>query len=305
MGSSELFLFDVDKVIFRFDFDRSRFWWLSKQTCLDELGKISPEMFIDACLLSGSSFLPTFPPVENHRKPFSIRDTTSMLLTLGRSVTAVCTHYQDEPQVQQSNYLDRYRRARLAVKHHVILTDDGKVEPLDLDHAPSDVHEFIGLRLPEEIYFYLSRGLIGPRVLNWLTSGELVEYPPLDNGESQEYQRLIREQLDPYRTQALALLSQPLNRFFQRKDVTMRFWFGKDAEKTLSHKDLVQSTRETISAWNVKENVFRSQEEKAKVGYQLLLEYASLTSHPGLTRHAYVRSQLSCGPRLCLENRNP
>lgn len=267
MGTTELFLFDVDKVIFKFDYERSRFLWLSKQTCLDELGKISADMFVDACILSGSSFLPTFPPLENHRKPFSIRDTTSMLLALGPSVTAVCTHYQDEPQVQQLDYLDHYRRARLAVKHHVILTDDGQVEPLDIDHAPSDVHEFIGLRLPEEVYFYLSKGVIGPRILNWLTSGELFEYPPLDNGESPEYHNLVRNQLDPFRAQALALLSQPLSRFFQRKDVTMRFWFGKDAEKKLSHKDLLPPPREIVLSWNVKEDALKSRRDKAKVGF--------------------------------------
>ena len=266
MGSSELFLFDVDRVITRFDFERSKFWWLSRQTCQDDVGKISADTFVDVCMLSGSSFLQTFPPLENPRKPLTIRDTASMMLTLGPNATALCMHYQDDPQVQQSDYLDRYRRARLAVKHHVILTDDGQVVPLDVDHAPSDIHEFIGLRLPEELYFYLSEGVIGPRVLNWLTSGELNEYPPLDNGESVEYQRLVRDQLDPFRTLALALLSQPLSRFYQRKDVTMRFWFGKEAEKTISHKDLVPSLRDIVSAWNVKESAFKDLPQKLNVG---------------------------------------
>ncbi|KAI9820999.1 MAG: hypothetical protein M1826_000778 [Phylliscum demangeonii] len=256
MGPSDLFLFDVDKVIVRFDFERSRFWWLSRHTCLEELGKISADTFVDACLLSGSTFLPTFPPLENQRKAFGIRDTTSMILTLGPSVTAVCTHYQDEPQVQQRDYLDRYRRARLAVKHHVILADDGQVQPMDLDHAPSDVHEFIGLRLPEEVYFYLSRAVIGPRVLNWITAGEIHEYPPLDNGETAEYQRLVREQLDSYRTLSFALLSQPLSRFYQRKDILMHCWFAKDTDKTLRHRDLIPAQHEVIPNWNVKEDLF-------------------------------------------------
>lgn len=269
MGSSELLLFNVDKVITRIDFERSKFSWISKKTCQQELGKITSDMFVDACLLSGSSFLPTFPPLENptlYQKQFTIRDTTNMMLTLGRNVTSVCTHYQDELQLQQPDYLDRYRRARLAVKHHVIMTDDGKVEPLEVEQAPSDIHEFIGQRLPEELYFYVSRAVVSPRVLNWLTSGEMFEYPPLDNGESAEYQRLVRDQLDPYRMQALGLLSQPLYRFYHRKDVTMRFWFSKDAVKVLSHKDLVPSPREIISAWNVKEDVFREQPNKAEVG---------------------------------------
>lgn len=256
MGSSDLFLFEVDKIITKLDFERSRFSWLSRRTCQDELMKLPAELFVDACLLSGCSLLPTFPPLENpalYPKPFTIRDTTSLLLTMGRSASAACTHYQDEPAVQQLNYLDRYRRARMAVKHHVIITDSGEVQPLDLDHAPSDVHEFIGLQLPEELYFYLSRGVFGPRVPNWLASGELFEYPPLDSGESSEYQRLVRDQLDSHRLQALALLSQPLFRFYYHQtEVIMRFWFNKDLQKPLRHKDLVPSPREIVSNWNVR-----------------------------------------------------
>lgn len=268
MGSSELFLFEVDKLITRIDFDTAQFFWLSRKDCQIGLGNISTDMFIDICLLSGCSILPTFPPLENptlYSNPVTIRDTCSMLLTLGRSVTAVCTHYQDEPQVQQMNYLDRYRRARLAVKHHVVIGEDGRIEPLDVEHAPSDVHEFMGQRLPEELYFYLSRGVIGPRVLNWLASGELYEYPPLEEGESGDYQNFVRTQLDAYRLPALALLSQPIYRFFQRKDVVMRFWFSKDVEKTLSHKDVVPSPRDLIASWNVREKMFRDRAGKIHV----------------------------------------
>ena len=256
MGSSELFLFDVDKVITKLDLDQSTFSWLSRRVCQIEIAKLpSDDVFIDACMLSGNSFLPTFPPLENpqiYRKPFTIRDTINMMLTVGPSVTAVCTHYQDEMQVQHLNYLDRYQRGRSAVKHHVVLTEDGKVEPLHAEQAPSDVHEFIGQRLPEELYFYLSKGVVGPRVLNWLTSGELSETPPLDGGESTEYHRLVMTQLSPMRLEALSLLSQPMSRFYHRKDVTARFWFDGNLTKVLSHKDLAPPPRDSVVKWNVR-----------------------------------------------------
>ena len=255
MGSSELFLFDVDKVITKLDLERLQFSWLSKRACQEELGKsrgISDDMFIDACMLSGSSFLPTFPPLDNPRKSDTIRDSITMMFAFNRSVTAVCTHYQDDAQVQQMGYLDKYKRGRLAVKHHVIFTDDGKVEPLDVEHAPFDVHEFIGQRLPEELYFYLSKGVVGPNVLNWITSGELLEMPPLDNGESEEYHRLVRDQLPPIRAQALSLLSQTLHFYYHRKDVTVRFWFDKKAERILKPKDPTPPPQGVIAAWHVK-----------------------------------------------------
>ncbi|KAI9850063.1 MAG: hypothetical protein M1838_006143 [Thelocarpon superellum] len=259
MGPSELFLFDVDKIITKLDFEHVQFRWLSKSLCQQELGKLSTDLFIDVCMLSGSSFLPTFPPLTNpalYRKPFTIRDTTNMMMAVGPSVTAVCTHYQDEASVQQSDYLDKYRRSRMAVKHHVVLTDDGKVQPLNVELAPSDVHEFIGQRLPEELYFYLSKGLVGPRVLNWLTSGELMEHPPLDGGESDEYRRLVRTQLAPLRMQSLALLSQPMSRFYHRKDVTARFWFDKEIRDVLSHREVVPTPRERVASWKVKASLW-------------------------------------------------
>ncbi|KAI9860754.1 MAG: hypothetical protein M1813_005677 [Trichoglossum hirsutum] len=255
VGSSELFLFDVDKVITKLDLGGLQFSWLTKRACQEELGKsrgISDDMFIDACMLSGSSFLPTFPPLDNPRKSDTIRDSITMMFAFNRSVTAVCTHYQDDAQVQQMGYLDKYKRGRLAVKHHVVFTEDGKVEPLDVEHAPFDVHEFIGQRLPEELYFYLSKGVVGPNVLNWITSGELLEMPPLDNGDSEEYRRLVRDQLSPIRTQALSLLSQTLHFYYHRKDVTVRFWFDKKSERVLKPKDLIPPPHDVIAAWHVK-----------------------------------------------------
>ncbi|MBM6387600.1 MAG: hypothetical protein JSY10_27070 [Paenibacillus sp.] len=35
---------------------------------------------------------------------------------------------------------------------------------MNVENAPNDIHEFIGYRLPDEIYYYLMRGLIGPQV---------------------------------------------------------------------------------------------------------------------------------------------
>ncbi len=267
MGSSELFLFDVEKVITEFDFGHMHFTWLSRTKCQEDLGKISNDMFVDAGLLSGSSLLPTFPPLENpalYRKPYNIRDAVNMLTTLGKSVPALCSHYQDDAHVQQLGYLDRYKRGRSAVKHHVVLTADGKVGPLDGDNAPSDVHEFISQRLPDELYFYLSRGIISSRVLEWLTSGLIWEAPPLEGGESEEYQKLVRQQLIPNRTQALSLLAHSVHRYYQTKEVRLRFWFDRDNDGIIRLKD-VTSPRDIISGWKVKQSTLKANTGENKV----------------------------------------
>lgn len=175
---------------------------------------------------------------------------------------------QDNPTyqklIQQQKYLDKYQRARAALKHHVILTDEGKVEPLDLADAPSDVHEFIGKRYPEEVYFYLSRGVMGPQVLNMLASGELIESAPLDNGDSDEYRRFLLD-LSPIRTQALSLLAAPLHRYWFSREVYVYFWYDPKNPRKLIHKELQPTPYEISSQWTLKEAVFRPEMEKTKV----------------------------------------
>ncbi|KAI9713517.1 MAG: hypothetical protein M1820_000899 [Bogoriella megaspora] len=262
-GSSELLLFDVDKIITKIQLpkgdheDRTRllpaeFTWLKRRTCLESLGNIPSDVFIDACMLSGSAFLPTLPQLENSsRKPTRIKAALDLMNNFGRSGIAVCLHYQDEPALQQIGYLDRYRKSRVAIKHHVVLTKEGRIELLDQRSAPGDVWEFMGQRLPDEVYAYLSRGLISPRVLGWRTMGEIEQGPPLDNGESEHYQRFVREQIVPLRVAALSLLSHHLHRFYLYTDVNLRVWFDRSKTTSLSMREM-EDPRPILSTWHVK-----------------------------------------------------
>lgn len=111
-----------------------------------------------------------------------------------------------------------------------------------MDTAPTDIHEFIGYRLPDEVYYYLSRGLIGAQVLNTLISGVLIEMPPTGNGESIEYHSFLN-QLSEIRTQTLSLLSQPLHQFYQQRKVVSLYWFEPNIEHVmLHHASAVQQT---------------------------------------------------------------
>lgn len=214
-------------------------------------------MFIDACVLAGSEICRAFPPFEG--SPHNAFMSSVELLKRCRNVaTVVNTH--PEP-IQQSGYLDRYRKARAAVKHHAIFTSDGKAEPLDFAEAPSDVHEFIGQRLPEELYYYLSKGVIGPQVLDMLATGELIEIAPFDNGDSDEYKKFL-ENLNPLRTQALGLLAQPLHRFWFSKEINVYYWFDKNNPRKLIHKEVSVSPAEQTRKWNVRESVFKPELEK-------------------------------------------
>jgi hypothetical protein len=270
MGYDDLLLFDVEKIITKLEFADSesgrpaQFTWLSRKICQEELGRITTDKFVDGCLLLGSPFLPTFPPLEQRgNKPFSIQDAIGTLSTLGGSVTGVCNHYHDNDKVNQLQYLDRYKRAIMTLRHHVVLFFDGKVGPMSAENAPSDVHDLIGQRLPEELYFYISKGILGPQIPNWLTSGEIQLLPPYGIGDDQGYRRLMGEQLTPIRTQALCLLSNFLHRFYHSKVIGLRLWFDPSGDRTINLKDL-PSLKEKLNTWNVKQDLLQKMSSKSQ-----------------------------------------
>lgn len=255
-GPSELFCFGIDKIITRFELETSTFWWIDRRECLVELGNIASHTFVDALMLAGSGLLRAFPPLLDrsvYRKAFTIRNVADLIVTSGGSVARLCGQYAANPSVKDV-YLDEYKKAATRVKHHVIMTAEGDVEILKKDDAPDDAHDCVGLRLPEELYMYLSRGMLRPRVMNWLTSGTITITQPLAGGDSKAYHDLVKTQLDPLRRQALKLLTEPIHRYYQSREITTRLWFENDYEAKFNMKE-VPSNRETLSKWNVKNDM--------------------------------------------------
>lgn len=268
-GSSELLLFGCDKFITSWDLEADTFKWLKRSKCITDLRKytrdaeISDDVFVDACVLAGTHFLPTLPSLESPNrnkqpKPVSAID---MIMSQGRTGYSVVLNSKDDPRFEQTDYFDKYRKARLAVKHHPVLTSEGRIEPLLETQLPNDSHEFIGQRLPDEVFYYMSKGLINSRVLNWRASSEITESPPVDGGDSVEYQNLVSAKLTPLRTTAINLLSSSLHNWYQHKDIDLKCWFqtdqnGKPQASTISMKGLPE-WRKSVDTWNVREATFR------------------------------------------------
>lgn len=296
-GPSEVFCFGIDKLItnFKVQYDRhkasdrgtppslllehSKFEWIDQRDCLAELGNIHVNIFADALMLAGSTLLPTFPPLLNntvYRKPFTLRNVVELIMSCGGSVARLCAQYPTDPSVK-GVYLDEYKRASTRIKHHVVMTDEGDVETLDKTHAPDDAHECIGLRLPEELYMYLSRGMLRPRVLNWLTSGKIVITQPLAGGDGRPYQDLVKTQLDPLRRQALSLLIEPIHRYYHSRDIITSLWFEPTHEGKFNMRDL-SSPRDALSKWNVRNNLIAGVSNSGQLPKQILLIGTQLTT---------------------------
>jgi len=278
-GSPELLMFEVDKVITDIDFSKKEFSWVTRRSCIEALGVGSTSLFIDACLLAGSSFLPTLPQLESSTPLVAaaspkIKAAAELIKTSGMNGNSICLEAQNDPAMQLLDYLDAYRRAVMSVKHNVVFRVDGLVEPLDTKNVPSDLHAILGHRLPDELLEYLLRGVVGSRVLSWRTSGEVIESPPLDGGESITYKVLVRDQLVPFRLTALSLLSYSLHRFYQHNNVSLRTWFNPDQTKTLSISDATDP-KTAIADWNVRLNVISDKAKALKVFCPLRLGYSA------------------------------
>ncbi|KAF2111426.1 PIN domain-like protein [Lophiotrema nucula] len=147
-GSSEILLFDCDKVITKWEFESGTFTWIKRARCIADLkkfvsnGDISDDMFVDACMLAGNHFLPTLPNLDSqNRKEVKPLGAINMMISNGRTGISVVLNSQDDPRFQRIDYLDRFRRARLAVKHHPILTVDGHIKPLLDNETPNNTNE--------------------------------------------------------------------------------------------------------------------------------------------------------------------
>ena len=253
-ASSELLLFDVDRIIISFEFDNAEFTFIRKQQCVEELNLLHSDMFTDACLLSGCSLLPALPTLVPARVP-KVRQVVDLLKSHGHTGISVCNAVEKSSSVADMDYINRYKRSRLAVKHDVVMTTAGKAEPLAADDIPNDLHDVIGQRLPDELYYYLSVGAVSDRVLNQLTTAHIYENCPADGGESDVYKTLVSERLMSHHALSLALLAQRLHRAYQHRIIELSAWYAPDRQTKINLNEQADPI-DTVADWRVPESAF-------------------------------------------------
>lgn len=254
MGTTECFLFGVDRVVTDFNLQKATVSLVNRAVCEDIL-KVNSDTLRDAQLLLGTSFTPTFPVLEGMittNKTVTIIDAITLLNGAGKSVLQLCNYHRDHPQVQALKYTDRYKKATMTIRHHVVMEKNGVVAPLNFDEAPGDVHEFVGQRLPEELFFYISKGLLAPTIPNWLTSGEIVLSLPGGVLDSEPYRKLVIELLNPYRTESLKILAESLHYYYQSRIIKVSSWVPQDTSNLTIELRNTPSWKGKLTLWRVR-----------------------------------------------------
>lgn len=260
MGSKELLLYDrsYEAVIICppsvDDWENKHFRGIFRSELLEKLG-IGSKMLDDALLMCGTSFLPPFPPLQFENtiphQPFTLVDAVNLLRGSEKSIVGACRQFADILEKHDPKWLDKFWKAKIGILHAIIVQENGQVISRDYANLTSDNNDYLGLRLPPELYYYLSRALVGPRILNYFVSLESIIFPTLDGIVSEEYKRLITKTIIPLKETAAALVASRIHRAFQNKSVSIRFWFDSDLKQSLLHKSVLEQANRKADTWGV------------------------------------------------------
>ncbi|KAL1894750.1 hypothetical protein Sste5346_005725 [Sporothrix stenoceras] len=254
MGSPELLLYPIrDSILTAIDWNQKRVHSLSKKQLIRSLG-VSESLFIDALLMTGTSFLPGFPPLRDVTitpRPPSVADATNMLRTAEKNVASLCASFNDLLQAQDPQWLDKFRKARMAVDHFIYIAESGDISVHDFDRLTSDNHEYLGFQLPAELFHYLNKGMISPRVLSWIAYCQVAILPTLDGYVADEYKKLVTEQLVSYYETSLSLIANRINRGINFRQINLKVWYDNKFSLKLKHRTEDNDSVARIAAWNV------------------------------------------------------
>jgi hypothetical protein len=161
------------------------------------------------------------------------------IFTFERAVDSIRTYTNglaviNELAPENNEYLQQFARAKGIITYMPIITDNGTVETLSKKSVPHNIAILITPRLANEIYFYISRRLIGKDIYTTILSERLHVQAPLDGGDSHEYRRLLSDMI-PLRVLCFSLLAGHSHRFLHQKRLviplitiltqTVTYWF--------------------------------------------------------------------------------
>lgn len=154
-------------------------------------------------------------------------------------------------------YISEIEAGRLSDELSVFQTDVKDEQDPEQDPAlpiglkiPSEVHDVVSQRLPSELYYYLSVGLMPSKVLEAIALNHLDIRPPLEGGRCEDYKKLVSSRLA---TQVLDaqfnLVTQLLARYYQVKRIPVSLWFTEEMFDLNSRMSMSMSAR--LSSWSL------------------------------------------------------
>eukprot|EP01132_Coremiostelium_polycephalum_P003991 gene3991-4992_t len=284
-GAHDLLLFGVYRLIVDIDYEKGVFEWVDLKAILSDLG-ITHDQFIDACLLCGFEYCQTFPAFA---KEYTFRMVCDVVKMNQSGLDTIRSFSHIYPNLDK--YAEQFLKTKCLIHNHLVFYSNCVCEPLFKDiyqNKPmADLNQIFGPRLPNDLYFYISQGVISPQVINNLISGFLIE--PYPTVESAEYCRML-DYLNEVRTKTLGLLSSCLNIDLKHKMVkTLRWYDPKEFEMNHQtsivpqHMDQPKLSKELINQIksacnNTTNNNHTNSNNKSSITFQFVTKQQSLNS---------------------------
>lgn len=262
-GSTDLLLTEVDRFVLGMEFQSKEFRFVDKQRALSELG-LSNRLLIDISIIVGCSAQPeTFShlppsPKATALSPYNQFGYFRWVLDVVYQTQAYYGQLPDlfgyVSSLNDPAMNDLYLRGLATIQYMPVLaasgsaelyflavknlhnqrvnehsTDDGSASEQNvISHPdiPSSIHSVVSQRLPPELFFYQSIGLLPLTVIESLTLGEIYIGPPLESGHSESYRTLVTSAF--FRRgieRQIVMLSKIMNRYYQVKQIKLRYWF--------------------------------------------------------------------------------
>ncbi|WPK25472.1 hypothetical protein PUMCH_002789 [Australozyma saopauloensis] len=264
-GSSDLLLTKASSFIFGIDFLNQEVKIVEKKRLLADMN-LTERQLIDLSIIIGCSIQPnTFPhlPQANsvmHQPSATLRAALDLVHQYFAFTGSRQTTLLDYINSLHDSYLVQvYLRAIAACEFMPIMTEEGEIMQylteisrlgaktksnyLHLDtinekdgssqgqtepefKIPNDIHAVISQRLPMEVFFFNSVGLLPIQMIEAVTAGKLFIRPPLEGTNCEKYKALISsENAKQILDFQFNVLTQLLNRYYQVKKIEVFYWF--------------------------------------------------------------------------------
>mmetsp|Transcript_81088 Transcript_81088/g.235223 ORF Transcript_81088/g.235223 Transcript_81088/m.235223 type:complete len:770 (+) Transcript_81088:132-2441(+) len=251
-GPPGLLLYGVEKVIININFNQAFFEWVDFQTILTKW-EISPNQFVDACMLAGTEYCLTYPYLNlgqyqpsQHGK-FNFNDAVYIIKQ--HPLSTWMQHQNAMPEDMKNDLVNGYCICKVLVKNSPVLhLEDHSIRPLGAgqgardahgvrdahSQVPSDFSQIMGEKLPNGLYYLMLMGIISHKLPQALAKGEWTDksQPLVDTAE---FRRLLTGSVDSetiglqhYREMALGLIARHLHPVFKEKAVLCKAFWEKE-----------------------------------------------------------------------------
>lgn len=254
---------------------------------------MTTSQFLDVCALAGFDYIDTFPALISNGMAFTFKSCIELVQQYQSGFNAVKS-LEYIPEVGSVEYLKKFCRASCLVKHHLVWTANSAVEPLNLHSAPGDLQSVFGDRFPDEIFFYMTQGLIMPHIVQVVGTHTMMEPIPLCNGISNTMFKkfLSHERLMRMRVETIGCMVACSGLPHSLKAVEFFTWLDPKKKIDLPNKDMSV----LLKSWATPKSIRPANEKSGPLDMLNVMSILGRFNGQGMVSNAKVSAETFGSP---------